>query len=168
MGTVSTRDDWLVTAYAESIDSLVKYLRKFVGSREAAEDLAHDAFVRVYTAKNFDRNRSPMGYLFTAARNLALTRNGCHRITRAEAIDRPEDICDDRASVERDVLTQQELDAIQAAMADLPKQQHDVVAMYAVGRTYQDIADQIGISKATVHREMARALETLNTASRRH
>lgn len=165
MATIdSTRNDWLTTAYAECIDSLIKYLRKFVGSRQTAEDLAHDAFVRVYTAKNFDQDRCPEGYLFTAARNLALTRNGCHRVTRTEAMEKPEGIRDDRASVERDVLLEQELDALQAAMAYLTPQQYDVVSLYAVGRTYQSIADELGISKPTVHREMARALETLAAA----
>lgn len=161
-----TRDDWLISAYAECIDSLTKYLRRLVGSRETAEDLAHDAFLRVYTAKNFDQNRSAQGYLFTTARNLALTRNGCHRVTRAERIDEPNDIRDDRASVEQDVLAEQEFAALEVAMTNLPRQQHDVLAMYAVGRTYQDIADQLNISKATVHREMARALEVLTETAR--
>lgn len=160
-----TRDDWLISAYAECIDSLTKYLRRLVGSRETAEDLAHDAFLRVYTAKNFDQNRSAQGYLFTTARNLALTRNGCHRVTR-QSESTPYDIRDDRASVERDVLAEQEFAALEAAMTNLPRQQQDVLAMYAVGRTYQDIADQLGISKATVHREMARALEVLTETAR--
>lgn len=156
-----TRDDWLIQVYVDCIDELTKYVRRFVGSPEAAEELAHDAFLRVYTAKNFDQDRSPQGYLFTAARNLALSRNACHRVTRTYSIDEPDDIRDEHRSVERDVLAEQEFDTLHAAMTALPEQQQDVVAMYAVGQTYQEIADQLGISKATVCRQMARALESL-------
>lgn len=69
-----TRDQWLRTAYTKHIDHIVSYLRKIIGDTETAKDLAHDAFLRIYNSKNFDpENTSKDGYLFIAARNLALT-----------------------------------------------------------------------------------------------
>ena len=161
-------DDWLNTAYAECIGPLRKYLRRIVGSPEAAEDLAHDAFLRVYTASNFDRRRSSQAYLFTAARNLALDRKALHSVTKTDAIEGAADILDEQTSVEDEAMTAEEFEVLCKAMARLTQQQNEVLTLYAfLGHTYQDIADRLGVSKATVHREMARALETVHIA-RRH
>lgn len=143
--SIYTRDDWLVTAYAEHIDSLIRYLRKITGSHEAAEDLTHDAFINVFTAKKLDLSDSPTGYLYTAAKNLALSRNSSHRVTRTEPIDELDNVLDEQTSIERDVQLDQELHALQAAMSRLPPQQYDIMRRYAVGQTYQNIADELRI-----------------------
>lgn len=160
-------DDWLNAAYAECIEPLRKYLSRIVGSPETAEDLAHDAFLRVYTAKNFDQNRSSQGYLFTAARNLALNRKSLHSVTKTDAVEEVADIRDERESVEQQAMTAEEFDVLYTAMACLTSQQNDVLTLYAFfGHTYQEIADRLEVSKATVHREMSRALETVHAAQK--
>ena len=167
MSRKSKLDDWLNAAYAECMEPLRKYLRRFVGSPETAEDLAHDAFLRVYTAKKFDQNRSPQGYLFTAARNLALSRKTLHSVTKTDNIEEVADIRDEWESVEQQVMTAEEFDVLCKAMARLTPQQNDVLTLYAFfGHTYQEIADKLTISKATVHREMSRALETVHAAQK--
>ena len=48
------KEDWFRAAYPDCLQPLRKYLRRFVGSAEAAEDLAHGAFLRVYNGPDFE------------------------------------------------------------------------------------------------------------------
>lgn len=54
-------------------DSLVGYAERFVGSRDAAEDVAQDSFVRLWNGrKNWALEGSARAVLYRIARNLAL------------------------------------------------------------------------------------------------
>lgn len=158
-------DEWFELTYAKCLDALKKYLRRFVGSREAAEDLAHDAFLRVWTAPNFDRDRLTQGYLFTTARNLALDRNRLHRVARTDAAVEVTEMPDEHASVERQAMTAEEFETICRAMDRLPERRQQVLVLSAFfGFSGQDIADHLDVSRATVHRELVRAIEAVHAA----
>jgi len=59
--------------YDKNYKYLVKYLAIFVNDKNMAEDLAHDIFLRVYRAKNFDVAGSRFKhYIKKAARNIAI------------------------------------------------------------------------------------------------
>lgn len=158
-------DEWFEAAYPKCLDALKKYLRRFVGSREAAEDLAHDAFLRVWTAPNFDQTRLTQGYLFTTARNLARDRNNLHRVARTDAAAEIAEIPDEQTSVEQQAMTAEEFETICRAMNRLPERRQRVLVLSAFfGFSGQDIADHLKISRATVHRELGRAIETVHAA----
>lgn len=158
-------DDWFEAAYPRCIDSLRKYLRRFVGSREEAEDLAHDAFLRVWAAPNFDRGRETQGYLFATARNLALDWNKAHHVAKSDPVDTLPDLPDDGSSVEQDAMTAEEFRTLSKAMSRLPERRRDVLMLRAFfDYSCQEIADQLKISRTTVHRELARAIGTIHAA----
>ena len=161
----TANSDWLEAAYPEYIDSLKKYLRRFVESREEAEDLAHDAFLRVWASPNFDRGRETDGYLFTTARNLAFNWNKAHHVAKSAPDDALHELPDDGTSVERDAMTADEFRVLSKAMSRLPERRRDVLMLRAFFEyPCQDIADQLNISRTTVHRELARAIETIHAA----
>jgi RNA polymerase sigma-70 factor (ECF subfamily) len=158
------RDDWFRAAYPDFLEPLCKYLRRFV-SPEAAKDLAHEAFLRVYTAPDFESIRSPRGYLFRTARNLALNAASEHGVTHTEAVDEVATFADESASVERQAMTDEEFDMLCVAIARLSPQRRKVLTL----RTFyeyscQQIADKLDISLRTVHRDLAGALEAVHAA----
>ena len=158
-------DDWFKAAYPECIESLKKYLRRFVGSREAAEDLAHDAFLRVWAAPNFDLGRERQGYLFVTARNLALDWNKAHHIAKSDSVEEVPEIADDGSSVERQAMTAEEFRMLSKAMSRLPERRRDVLMLRAFFEySCQEIADHLKISRTTVHRELGRAIGTIHAA----
>lgn len=159
------RDDWFKAAYPDCLEPLCRYLRRFVGSAEAAEDLAHDAFLRVYTAPDFDDIQSPRGYLFRTARNLALNVSSRHDIVRTEAVEEVALFADESASVERQAMTDEEFDLLCVAIARLSPQRRKVLTLKTFyGYSCQQVAETLHISVRTVHRELARALETVHAA----
>lgn len=160
-------DDWFKAAYPKCLESLKKYLRRFVGSQEEAEDLAHDAFLRVWAAPNFDRGWETQGYLFATARNLALDWNKAHHVAKSDSVDEVPEIADNRASVERDAMTAEEFRTLSKVMSRLPERRRDVLMLRAFFEySCQEIADHLNISRTTVHRELGRAIGTIHAASK--
>ncbi len=156
-------DNWLETTYAECLGELRKFLFRIVRSEQVAEDLAHDAFLNVYTASKFDQGRPSNGYLFTTARNLAINNKKRHCVTHTEPMDEVAAVLDERASVEQEAMTAEKFEVLGKAMDRLTERQNEVLTLYAfLGFTYQEAADKLNVSNATVHREMARVLEVLH------
>lgn len=159
-----SRNRWLETNYAKHLDDVRKYLRRIVGTKEVAEDLAHDAFLRVWTARNFNPDHETQGFLFTTARNLALSRKSMHRITKRDADADISEVVDNAASAEQQAMTAEEFESISAAINGLPEQRRQVLLLRAVFEyTFQEIADHLGVSKPTVYREFQRAIEHVHT-----
>jgi RNA polymerase sigma-70 factor (ECF subfamily) len=158
------RDDWFRAAYPDFLEPLCKYLRRFVPP-EAAEDLAHEAFLRVYTAPDFESIRSPRGYLFRTARNLALNAASEHGVTRTDAVEELAGFADEAASVERQAMTDEEFDMLCIAIARLSPQRRKVLTLRIFYEySCRQIADKLDISLRTVHRDLAGSLEAVHAA----
>lgn len=159
------KDDWFKAAYPDCLQPLRNYLRRFVGSAEAAEDLAHDAFLRVYSAPDFEQIRSPHGYLFRTARNLALNVANQHSVAKTEAVEEVEQFADEDASVEHQAMTAEEFNLLCVAIGRLTPQRRRVLTLRAIYEySCREIADTLGISTRTVHRDLAAALEAVHAA----
>ena len=62
-------------------------------------------------------------------------------------------------------MTAEEFETICRAMHRLPERRQKVLVLSAFfGFSGQDIADHLEISRTTVHRELGRAIETVNAA----
>lgn len=159
------KDDWFRSIYPDSLRPLCNYLRRFLGSAEAAEDVAHDAFLRVYTAPDFARIRSPRSYLFRTARNLALNVVNQHDVAKTQGVEEVERFADEDPSVERQVMTSEEFDMLCIAVGRLPSQRRRVLTLRAIyGYSCREIANHLGVSTRTVNRDLAAALEAVHAA----
>lgn len=158
-------DQWLEVAYPKFLDPLINYLCRFVTSSHAAEDVAHDAFLRVYNSKDFDNIQRPKDYLFRTARNIALDGKKRHCVSKTDRAVDVSDIADEYVSVEHQAMTAQEYATIRAAVDRLPERRQKVLILSAFfGYSGQEIANHLSISNATVHRDLARAMDAVNAA----
>jgi RNA polymerase sigma-70 factor (ECF subfamily) len=134
-----------------------------LGSREDAEDLAQETFVRIFRSAGRYRARGSFpSYLFRIAGNLY--RNEVRRRRRrpqprletvAQNGDRPD------VALERRELAQ----AVRAAISHLPdRQQIAVILRRYEGLTYQEIADALGTSIPAVESLLHRASRSLREA----
>jgi DNA-directed RNA polymerase specialized sigma24 family protein len=62
----------ILEAYLENEKALKRFLRRFIRSREGADDLAQEAFLRAFAAETGRPIQAPKAFLFKVARNLAL------------------------------------------------------------------------------------------------
>lgn len=153
--------------YRATIAPLRRYLARLLGNRADAQDLAHDAYARVYPAMDAQRVERPQAFLFTTARRLAITqlrrrqvapvREGEGQIIELRMSDAP--------GVERMVMAREEWAQCEAAIADLPPGCREVFRLcHDENHSHAEVGARLGIAVSTVEKQHARALRLLRKA----
>lgn len=145
---------------------LVAYASRLLGSREAAEDVVQEAYVRfTQSLAQGGATVNPRAYLFRVVRNLAYNickrRQYEQRQLRQEVPDwgvpaslpSQEDILHLRDSARR----------LAQLVSDLPQNQRKALEMHRFGgRTMAQVARHLGVSERTAYRLMQTALATVS------
>jgi RNA polymerase sigma-70 factor (ECF subfamily) len=156
--------------YRSTLTPLRRYLARMLGNRGDAEDLAHDAYVRVYEAMDDQYVERPEAFLFTTARRLALNQIRRRKIAPVQAGDGAKIIEFTAAGgpgVERVVMARQEWARLEAAIAGLPAGCRTVLLLRKVEHlSHKEIGANLGIAVSTVEKQHARALRLLRAALR--
>ncbi len=156
-------NDIFVRLFAESRDALRRYVRRLVRSRETADEIVQEAYLRTYEHGDV---QTPRAFLFSTARNLAAD---SRRHERAAATDLVEDIDDSRVVEEggplENVLIADEASRIlKQAIDRLPPQCHAALTLKVFhGCSYKDIGATLGLSEKTVEKHIARGLDRVQT-----
>ncbi|HEX9257976.1 MAG TPA: SigE family RNA polymerase sigma factor [Acidimicrobiales bacterium] len=149
----------VVDLYTHHLTGLVRLGTLLIGDRHAAEDLAHEAFVRLY--RSWDRIDDPakaMPYLRTTMVNLA---RGRHRHSLV-ALKHEEAPPRDAASAEDVALGRVSRGAVMAALHALPERQREcLVLRHYLRMTEGEIAGVLGVSVGSVRTHTKRGLATL-------
>ena len=148
--------------FRERHAELVRLAVLLLGSRPAAEDVVQDVFTRLCTRDYLAAGASPLAYVRTAVVN------GCRSaqrraVTAGRAGERESPLVPAaQGSAEVVVLLAEERREVIAALAALPARRRVVLVLrYWLGLTDTEIAEVLGIARATVSSTAARALATL-------
>ena len=151
------------TLYRSTIAPLRRYLTRLLGSSNEAQDVAHDAFVRVYPTISSQGARKPAALLYVAARRLAINRlkhRSISPVSRDAFI--PEMSASDEPGIQQQVIARQELDLLEEAIARLPEGCRTVLLMCKIEQlSHLEIAARLGIAVSTIEKQHARALRLL-------
>jgi len=153
--------------YRATITPLRRYLARLVGNRADAQDLAHDAYARVYRAMDDTEVKKPEALLFTTARNLAINQLKRRDNAPTQAADSNiiELSPEQAPGVERVVMARQEWAATEDAISRLPPGCRAVLMLCTLrGCTHPEAAARLGISRKTVEKQHARALRLLRAS----
>lgn len=153
--------------YRATLAPLRGYLARMLGNRMDAQDLAHDAYLRVQAAIEDRRVGRPKAFLFTTARRLALNQIRRRQIAPVRETDGTviELTPADAPGVERVVMARQEWAQLEAAIAGLPSGCRTVLLLRKVERlSHAEIGARLGIAVSTVEKQHARALRLLRAA----
>jgi RNA polymerase sigma-70 factor (ECF subfamily) len=152
--------------YRATLAPLRRYLARLLGNTAEAQDIAHDAYLRVYPKVQDQSARVPEAVLYATARRLAI--NQLKRRSIAPFAAGPAET--DRAAsaapgVVQEVMARQELQQLEQAIAQLPEGCRAVLLLRKVELlSHQDIARRLGIAVSTVEKQHARALRLLRAA----
>ena len=143
--------------YHELIGTWTRTLR----SRQQAEDLTHDAFVRVLENPR-EQVEQPRAYLHQTARNIAV--DGFRREDRRQALELQ--TFDEGVAGSDDpeayVHALELADSVERALAELPLNCRQVFIWQKLeGLTQAEIAERMGLSKNMVEKYMIRTLRHL-------
>ncbi|HEY8469354.1 MAG TPA: sigma-70 family RNA polymerase sigma factor [Longimicrobiales bacterium] len=145
---------------------LAAYARRLLGgNREAGEDLAQEAFLRIWNGRlQWRPTGSVRAFLYGLVRNLALNERRSARV-RVRAIGRLRAMLRDwyqRPSPLELVEQAEERAAVERAIAALPPRRREIFILVRVhGLSYGEVAEILEISPQTVANQMSAALTTL-------
>jgi RNA polymerase sigma factor (sigma-70 family) len=154
------------TLYRATVGPLRRYLARLLGNSTEAQDVAHDAYLRLYPTVNQQRAHRPEALLYTTARRLAINRLKRRSISpfAREALNL-DTAASSAPGVEQQVMARQELGLLEHAVAQLPDGCRAVLLLRKVELlSHREIADQLGIAISTVEKQHARALRLLRAA----
>jgi RNA polymerase sigma-70 factor (ECF subfamily) len=151
---------------------LMSFFLRRVRSRDDAEDLTQETFLRLLASSEADRLENAEGFVFTVAANLLRD-----RARRAAVRGQPVSLSDDGAfedataglveerAPERVLLSREELARALAALDELGERTRDIFILARLENMKQrEIAALFGLSVSTVEKHLMRA--TLHLARR--
>jgi RNA polymerase sigma-70 factor (ECF subfamily) len=155
----------LFDAHAEA---LRRYARRFVRSREAAEDLVQDVFFRLWRGwEQVETGPNVRAYLYVATRSRALNHLAHERAEdRAYTLAFPRGIVAEEPALPPEADRNLDVDeisrAIEQVLDTMPPRQREVAALRLRHQLpTAEIAKRLGISPRTVEVHIARATKAL-------
>ncbi len=153
--------------YRATLAPLRRYLARLVGCRTEAQDLAHDAYARIFPAMREGQVKAPQAFLYTTARRLAINRLR-HRDraqTQSVATETLDTAMATGPGVAQTVMARQEFAQLERALAQLPPGCRAVLLLRKVELlSHKEIARRLGVTQSTVEKQQVRAVRLLREA----
>lgn len=152
-------------------DEVKAFLTRRLGDPAIAEDLTQEAYLRAASLPANIEIINPRAWLFATARNLLVDHSRRSRVRRNHmgAADDIHLIPDERPCIDAVLLAREELKVLAGAVEALPPRTREVFRLHKFeGKSYAEIAEQLGIAKNTVMVHMVNALRCCRDALRRH
>jgi RNA polymerase sigma-70 factor (ECF subfamily) len=145
----------------DHVDRLYRAAWALCGSREDAEDLVQDTYVRVLARPRFIRREDDLGYLLRVLRNTFLNRRRTES-RRARTVPMPEHLepAEERTTHEPEAAL--EAKRVYEAIAGLKAEFRDVlVAVDVAGLSYEEAAESLAVPVGTVMSRLYRARQQI-------
>lgn len=168
-----SRNDVFSRLFAETAAALRRYVRRLVRSRDTAEEIVQEAFLRTY--EHAQAGKPPAALLYSIAHNLAMDHHRGARRAQAHtsgevrlsgAVSEGEAV----ASLDSWLLAEERSSLLKNAIQRLSPQCRAAFALKVFhGCSYRDIAVQLHISEKTVEVHISRGIrETYRYMRRRY
>lgn len=156
---------WFQTLYHDFFSKVYAFARKHTLNLDEAEDLAHDVFLKLWQHRaSFSPTISPDAQLLTIARQLVINRykreTVRQRVYAHWQQDRPQATPTDET--EHPLQTAELTQKLQNALAAMPPKRREIFEKSRFeGLSYDEIAEQLSISRSTVESQMVKALRLM-------
>ncbi|ROM46212.1 RNA polymerase subunit sigma [Pseudomonas poae] len=140
---------------------LVCFLNAKLGNRQVAEDVVHDAYVRVLERSSDTPIEQPRAFLYRTALNLVIDghrRNALRQAEPLEVLDGEERFATDSPHISHD--QGQRLEMLERALAELPATCRDSFLLRKLeGLSHLQIAERLDISRSVVEKHIVNAMK---------
>jgi RNA polymerase sigma-70 factor (ECF subfamily) len=160
--------DILLKLFAEDRAALLRYVRRFLPSREDSEDIVQEAFLR--TCEHAEEVVEPRAFAFTVARNLATDSRRHTLLARTDTLGdlSQSPVVASSSSVEGQALADEEGRLLREAVEQLSPQCRAVFKLRVFeGCSYKEIAERLGLAPKTVENHIGRAIRETHEYLRR-
>jgi len=151
----------LVERFLALYDELARHLQRRTGSRERAEDVMQDTYMRLLDAdaRNEDaRIQDGRAFIYRVASNLAI--DAVRREQRTQGYGEPEaSLPDPGPGPQQHAVGNEQLRRLDRALRQLPPNSRLALLMFRVdGLTHAQIARRLGVSESMVAKYIGQAL----------
>jgi RNA polymerase sigma factor (sigma-70 family) len=148
---------------------IVAVLYRMVGNRAQAEELASDAFLKLYEQSSPERYQNVGGWLYRTATRLAVDSLRSTNRRRRYEPDAGERFARSAAPADPldSVITVEQSKNVRAALATLKPLYAQALMLRASGLAYKELAEALDVKPGSVGRLLARAEEGFEKAYRR-
>jgi len=133
-------------------NELIGYFVRFLGNKDAASDLVHDAYTRTLEAAQKGPIQNPRAFLYRTGKNLLIDRNRIKRhphIPLEEAKLAPDETGTATLAYE----------ATLEAIRTMPQRRREAFLLHRIeGLSHKEIAQQLGITTHMVEKHIMRAM----------
>jgi RNA polymerase sigma-70 factor (ECF subfamily) len=162
VGTSGNRN-FVATIAARYGSRLRRFLAVRLRNADDVPDLAQEVFLRLLRVEGYESIRSPEAYLFTVASHV-IHQHAMRRSSESVSVDITEVLSELRTSASDDPLDQaahaQQIDELERILAHLPVRVATALVLHRVaGYSVQEVGDELGVSRETAKKYLARAVE---------
>jgi RNA polymerase sigma-70 factor (ECF subfamily) len=153
-----SRADFFSRLFAESQAGLRRYVRRLVRSRDTADEIVQEAFLRTY--EHGDSEKAPKAFLYSIARNLATDSRRRERVAKTDAMADVDqmNVALQLESLDAGLLAEERSRILKDAVERLSPQCRTVFALKVFHAcSYKEISEKLGISTKTVENHIAHA-----------
>jgi RNA polymerase sigma-70 factor (ECF subfamily) len=155
---------WFVREVLPLEAALMQFLRRSWPNKSDIDDLAQEVYARVYESAREKIPQPVKPFVFTIARNLLIDRVRHEQVVPIEAVADLETlgVAVDAPGPDRNVMAQDELRRLQAALEKLPPRCREVVVLGRIeGLSGKEISQRLGIGASTVSEHLATGMNAL-------
>ncbi|MGB6306828.1 MAG: RNA polymerase sigma factor [Steroidobacteraceae bacterium] len=162
MGTSGNRN-FVASIAARFGPRLRRFLSVRLRNADDVPDLAQEVFLRLLRVEGYESIRSPEAYLFTIASHV-IHQHAVRRSNEPVSVDIAEVFSELKTSSSDDppdqVAHAQQLDELERILAHLPARIATALVLHKVaGYSVQEVGDELGVSRETAKKYLARAVE---------
>jgi RNA polymerase sigma-70 factor (ECF subfamily) len=148
----------LLEVFESDYPFLLQRLAGRFGSREAAVEALHDAYIKLRSGPDVGQVRKPRAYLYRMALNLARNRRRNEAMMVPFANSAFFDLPDMAPRQDRIVGAAQEINLAITALHSISLRRQEIfLAKWRDAKSQEEIASEFGIHKRTVQKELAKA-----------
>lgn len=142
--------------YVSYYTHIRNFLNKLLGSMEDANDIAQEVFITLWEKReNIDSQKNIKSYIFTIARHKAYRHlTDKKSLTFEDSDPRTLEALLDNAGATDKVDTEEIQLLVEIAMLNMPRQQRAVISLSLEGKTNDEIAKELGTTKAVVKQQL--------------
>jgi RNA polymerase sigma-70 factor (ECF subfamily) len=135
-------------------------IRRRTRSAEDAEDLLHNAYLRLFAYRAEHEVREPVAFLVQTAANLAIDRHRQRQRLSSRTLESVSGSLEDNDPLQDEVLAaRQRLRRVQAGLERLTPRTRQIFVMHKVeGLKLREIAAKLGITQGAVEKHIAKAV----------
>jgi RNA polymerase sigma-70 factor (ECF subfamily) len=153
-----------VQLFAEQSVPLLKSLTARFSNRDEAQEIAPEAWLRIYRLKDPARLQNPRAFLFQTASNIAVDRlrRGKLEQQHLEREARADPAMRMATDVQETVRYERELATVHRALSDLPLKCRQAFVLHRThDYSYPEIAEELVVSTSMVEKYIIQALKHL-------